>query len=46
MIDIMTDIHIFMSDHKEIIKISLIMIGAVAAGFVINMDKRLKKDRL
>tara|TARA_Y100000114_G_scaffold78448_1_gene72157 strand:- start:55 stop:252 length:198 start_codon:yes stop_codon:yes gene_type:complete len=46
MTELMTNVHYFMQDHHLMIKFLFIVIGAAAFGFVINMDKRLKKDRL
>ena len=46
MTDFMTNVHYFMQDHHLMIKFIFILIGAAAFGFVINMDKKLKKDRL
>ena len=46
MTELMTNVHYFMQDHHLIIKFLFIVIGAAAFGFVINMDKKLKKDRL
>lgn len=46
MTDFMTNIHYFMQDNHLMIKFIFILIGAAAFGFVINMDKKLKKDRL
>ena len=46
MTELMTNIHYFMQDNHLMIKLIFILIGAAAFGFVINMDKNLKKDRL
>ena len=46
MTEFMTNVHYFMQDNHLMIKFIFILIGAAAFGFVINMDKKLKKDRL
>ena len=46
MTEFMTNVHYFMQDNHLMIKFIFILIGAAAFGFVINMDKKLKSDRL
>lgn len=46
MTEFMNQIHFFMQDHHSMIKLLFIVIGAAAFGFVVNIDKKLKKDRL
>lgn len=42
MIEFMNNVHYFMQSNQDLIKIIFIVIGAIACGFVINMDKKLK----
>jgi hypothetical protein len=44
MIEFMNNVHYFMHSNQDLIKIIFIVIGAIACGFVINMDKKLKNN--